>query len=198
MRSKVENSKVDPKVKEILVMLGAGTFLAASLIMPGLPVVTKIILDLKEESQRNKDKRVWAKYNTWRLKQVIKRLHQQKLVEIGQEEGILVIKITEAGKNKLLKYNLENIKLDNSSWDGKWRLIIYDVKTQKKKNSEMFRRMLNRLRILKLQKSVYLTPYKCKDEIEYLRQVYDIGEETMILTVGELENEQAYRTYFGL
>ena len=87
--------------------------------------------------------------------------------------------------------------LDESSWDGKWRLIIYDVASTKRANSEMFRTILNKLRFLKLQRSVYLTPFKCEDEIEYLRLLFDIGNEVQILKVGSLENEAAYRRYFG-
>ena len=121
-----------------------------------------------------------------------------KLVEVKEEKGIPIIKITHKGKQKLLRYNIDEMALDESTWDGKWRLIIYDVAKAKRANSEMFRAMLNKLRFLKLQKSVYLTPFKCKEEVEYLKLLFDIGDEVQILKVGDLENEGAYRRYFGI
>lgn len=194
----MDKVKTDPKTKEVLMLLGAGVFLAASIVFPGLPMVVKPFIDAAKEAERNKRQREWEKFNLWRLRQVIKRMQESKLVEIKEEEGAPIIKITGKGKQKLLRYKIEEMKLDDSNWDGKWRLIIYDVAKTKRANSEMFRTMLNKLNILKLQKSVYLTPFKCEDEIEYLRIFFDIGTEVQILKVGSLENESAYRRYFGI
>lgn len=194
----VEIPKIDPKVKEILVLLGAGTFLAASIVMPGLPIVAKGIHDIYQSSKRESDLKQWEKFNLWRLRQVIKRMQNSKLVEIKEQNSQIIVKITEKGRKKLLSYDLEKIKLDESKWDGKWRLVIYDVKKSKRNNSEAFRMSLRKLNLLKFQKSVYLTPFKCEDEIEYLRQLHEIGDEVQILTVGSLENEIAYKRYFGI
>ena len=190
--------KIDPKVKDILMLLGAGTFLAASIIFPGLPMAVKPFIDAAEESNRRKRQKEWEKFNLWRLKQVVKRMQNSKLVEIKEENRISVIKITKNGKKKLLRYDIEQMQLDESSWDGKWRLIIYDVAKSRKAQSDAFRYLLKKLNILKLQKSVYLTPFKCEDEIEYLRNFFEIGNEVLILKVGSIENEVAYRKYFGI
>jgi hypothetical protein len=109
------STKIDPKVKEILILLGAGTFLAASIIMPNLPMVIKPFLDEKRMREKNE----WKKFNTWRLKQVLKRLHQQKLVEVIEREGLSIVKISDKGKKKLLKFNLEKMQLNHKKWDGK-------------------------------------------------------------------------------
>ena len=190
--------KIDPKTKEVLILLGAGAFLAASIIFPGLPMVAKPFINAAKEANRNKRQKEWEKFNLWRLRQVIKRMQNSKLVEVKEEKGIPIIKVTQKGKQKLLRYKIDEMVLDESNWDGKWRLIIYDVQTGKRANSEMFRIMLNKLKFLKLQRSVYLSPFKCEDEIEYLRLLFEIGNEVQILKVGSLENETAYRRYFGI
>ncbi len=188
------SKKIDPKVKEVLMLLGAGTFLAASIVMPNLPMVLKPFLDEKKKREENE----WKKFNTWRLKQVLKRMHQQKLVEIVENNEEHIVKISENGKKRLLKFNLDEMELKDQKWDGKWRIIIYDILTGKKEEASLFRKTLKRLKFLKLQRSVYLTPFKCYDEIEYLRQVCSINTEALILTVSGLENEKAYREYFGI
>ena len=190
--------KIDPKTKEVLILLGSGVFLAASIIFPGLPMAAKPFIDVVKEAERKKRQKEWEKFNLWRLRQVIKRMQNSKLVEVKEEKGIPIIKVTQKGKQKLLRYKIDEMVLDESNWDGKWRLIIYDVQTGKRANSEMFRIMLNKLKFLKLQRSVYLSPFKCEDEIEYLRLLFEIGNEVQILKVGSLENETAYRRYFGI
>lgn len=162
--------------------------------MPALPIVIKPFLDEK----RRKDENEWKKFNTWRLRQVLNRMHQQRFVEVIEENGTQIVKISEKGRKKLLKYDLETMELKNKNWDGKWRIIIYDIFSQKREERELFRKTLRKLKFLQLQRSVYLTPFKCYDEIEYLRQICNIDKEVLILTVSSLENEKAYREYFGL
>ena len=190
--------KIDPKTKDILILLGAGTFLAASIVMPGLPLIASKILKGIDQERWKKSQKEWDKYNLWRLRQMIKRMHDAKYIEVKEINGVAVVKVAEKGKRKLLSYEIETMKLDEKTWDGKWRLIIYDVQTGKRSNSEMFRKALNRLNLYKLQKSVYLTPFKCEEEIEFLRQYYEVGKEVLILKAGTLEHESAYRKYFGI
>lgn len=193
-RNSNNNKKNDPRVKDILSMLGAGIFIAAAFIMPGLPMALIPFLDAKRKREQNE----WKKFNQWRLKQILKRMYDQKLVEISQTKDGSIVKISNKGKKKLLKYNLEEMTLDDRNWDGKWRIIIYDIFTSKKQERELFRKILKQMKFLKIQKSVYLTPFKCADEIEYLRQVCNVGKEVLILTVSGIEGEKAYREYFGL
>jgi CRISPR/Cas system-associated endoribonuclease Cas2 len=77
-------------------------------------------------------------------------------------------------------------------------VIVYDIANLKKFQRELFRETLKRLNFLRLQKSVYITPFVCDDEIEYLRQVFDIGSEVLVLRVAEIENAQVYKIYFGI
>lgn len=188
-----QQTKIDPRVKDVLLLLGTGAFLAASILIPGLPIVVKPFLD--EKRKREADE--WKRFNTWRLRQVLKRMREQKLVEIVEENGIQIVKVAENGRRRLLKFDLEKMTIENKKWDGKWRIIIYDIFTGKKQERELFRRTLQKMKFYRLQKSVYLTPFPCKDEIEYLRQVCNVGNEVLILTVSGIENEHAYKEYFG-
>lgn len=185
------SEKVDPITKDILLLLQAGKFITAKIIIPNLPDKIKPFLGMNQDNE-------WNNYNTWRLRQVLKRMHKQKLVEINETSEGFVVNISEKGKKRLLKYNLETMHLQNKKWDGKWRIIIYDIYSKKKNERKMFYKMLKQLKFLKLQRSVYLTPYQCQDEIEYLRQICNIDSEVLMLTASGLENETAYKEYFGI
>src|SRR3989344_4140981 len=122
-------TKVNPTSKEILKLLGIGVIVTASVLMPGLPMVLKPVLDFQKKKEKYDREKYWSKYNYSRL-------------------------------NKLLKINLQEITLQKpAKWDGKWRLIIYDVKKDKRSLGEVLRRFLRKLYFLKLQRSAYLTPF---------------------------------------
>lgn len=182
-------TRIDPKVRDVLKLLAVGVVLTTVVLFPGIAALGPLI----KEIQKEREKKEWEKFNLWRLRQVIKRLERQKMVEVI--DG--VVGITDKGRRKVLKFNLEKMEIKRRT-DGKWRIIIYDVANPKRSQSEFFRETLKRLNFLRLQKSVYITPFICDDEIEYLRQLFSIGNEVIILKVAGIENEQAYKRYFGI
>lgn len=141
----------------------------------------------------------WSKYNRWKLRKELKRLHEQKDVKISKENNVYVVKLTEKGKMKTIKYKIDEMRLNPpEQWDKKWRLIIYDIPDDKKAARDSFRLLLKRLKLQQLQKSVYLTPYPCNEEIAFIREFYGISKFVQVLTISGLENEEAYLGYFGL
>ena len=53
-------------------------------------------------------------------------------------------------------------------WDRKWRIILFDIPEKIRKARDVFRYHLNQLGFYEFQKSVFVHPYNCKDEIDYL------------------------------
>lgn len=196
--NKDSNELINPKVKDVLILVGVLGFVAASIVMPNLPLVLKPILDVKKRKDLQHREKLWKMYNPYELKKLLKRLHQQKDIEFIDNKDGTVIRLTDKGKTKFLKYRLDEMHLQTQKWDGRWRLIIYDVPHFKKTEREMFRRFLKSMAFYQLQESVYLTPFNCYDEIEYLRTYFGVVEEVIYLTVNELENDSAYRQYFGI
>lgn len=180
---------LNPKVKEVLILLGMGAILTASILIPGVAVIMKEYT----KYQIAADKKRWEKFNIWRLRQLLRRLEAQKIVEVTNGR----VTLTENGRKKFLRYRLEDMLLTGKI-DGKWRIVIYDIANLKRSQRDHFRSMLKKLHFLQLQESVYLTPYACEGEIEYLKQLFDIGSEVHVIKVVGLENEDAYRSYFGI
>lgn len=158
--------------------------------MPNLPLVLKPFL--KQQQKR------WGHFDRRRLKAEIKRLQKTGVVEETVEAGETVFKLSQKGREKVVKYKLEELTLQKGRWDGKWRLVIYDIPKGKKNQADAFRRLLKKLELLQLQKSVYLTPYACRDEIAFLKSLYDVEEHVTLLTISGIEHEASYKKYFGL
>lgn len=187
-----------PTNKEILLLLGVGTLLVASVVMPGFGMAAGAIMKAKRKHEWDQQQKAWKKFNTGLLRRNLKRLYEQKIVEIIEKNGQEVIKLTNKGHTKYLQFKLEDISYHGKRWDRKWRLVIYDVNKLKRAQQESFRRMLRQMNFYLLQKSVYLTPYKCGEAIEYLREYFHLGEEVLFLEVSKLENESNYKQYFDL
>lgn len=176
-----------PYTREVLYLLAAGALLGGTILFPCLP---KIVAPLLGE---------WNGYQRGRLNQTLKRLKRQKLVEIEEKDGEQIVKITQKGKVRALKYKLEEMKIKKpKAWDKKWRLVIFDISEKKKWFREIFRERLKILGLLRLQESVYVYPHPCFDEIEFLRQIYDVPFEVKYVVAEKIEEEEDLKRHFNL
>lgn len=193
-----KDGEVYPSISEIIYLLGMGTLLVGTIFMPGLGYAARMIDRAKRNYEWKQSQRRWKKFNPYVLKRNLKRLRDQKDVEIVEKGGEELIKLTQKGHVKYLKFKLEELSLKGRKWDGKWRIVIYDIAKFKKNQVSAFRNILKYINFFQLQKSVYLTPYQCDEQILYLREYFGIGEEVLILRADKIENEDLYRQYFGL
>lgn len=182
--------KISPRARDILLILGVMGFVSLAILMPGLP---KVLTPFMKKQYRK-----WGHFNPRRLRAEIKRMQKTGLLEEVEERGERIYKLTEKGKTKSFKYKLEEMSLNRDKWDGRWRIVAYDIPKEKKNQAEAFRNLLKKMNFYQLQKSVWLTPYSCSKEIEFLKNLYFLNDNVTVLTVNGLEGEQAYKNYFGL
>lgn len=184
-------------VKEVLTLLAGGTFLAASIVMPGLSAGLKMFINKEEDGWS--DKNEWKKFNHAYLAKTIKRLEKQKLVEIDEEKDLKIIKITDRGRKRVLRYALEELEIKKPRvWDGKWRFVTYDIPKKKNWQRDIMRSFLKRLEFYRFHESLYIHAYPCEDEIEFLREYLGLGKHVKLLVVNKIENDKPFREYFGV
>lgn len=188
-------SKYAP-AKEVLTLLAAGVFLAASIVMPGLSSGLKMFIN-QEDSYPDKDE--WKGFNPSYLAKAIKMLERQKLVEIIEENGLQTIKITDRGKKKVLKYALDELEVQKPKiWDGRWYFVTYDIPRGKDWLRNIMRDYLEKLGFYRFHESLYIHAYPCRDEVEFLREYLDVAEYVKVLVVSRIENDEIFRDYFGV
>lgn len=133
------------------------------------------------------------------IKKTFRNLERSNLIKIKEDQDEITLFITEKGQKRVLRYNFDAIKINNETkWDGKWRLIISDIPERQKAARDALRRKLLDLGFLQLQKSVWLCPFECKNEIDFLRNFFDVGQYIHYLIVEKLENENFYKNHFSL
>lgn len=165
-------------------------FVSAAILMPGLPKVLSPLL--------KKQFKQWGHFDRRRLKAELRRLQKTGVIEAVTGTSEMTYRLTEKGKIKLFKYKLGEMSLRTNHWDRKWQLVAYDIPKGMKNQAEAFRSLVKKLGFYQLQKSLWLTPYQCGEEIEFLKNLYNLQNYVTVLTISGLEGESAYKHYFGL
>jgi len=88
--------------------------------------------------------------------------------------------------------------LKRRRWDGRWRVLIFDIPEERKLLREKVRHTLVSIGFERLQDSVWIYPYDCEDLIALIKVDFQIGREVLYLIVDSLENDGHLRKLFGL
>ena len=131
---------------------------------------------------------------------VVKQLIERKLVEYHKnDQGFNCLRLTNLGKEELKKYALQDLVIKKPwHWDKKYRVIIFDIKEFKRKTRDDLRKWLEHLGFVRLQNSVWVYPYECREVIVLLKSYFKIGKEVLYMTVDSIENDKWLREEFGL
>ncbi len=130
----------------------------------------------------------------------LKNLQARDMVDYREsQDGEVKITLTKQGERKVLAYQLDEMKLKKPQrWDKRWRLIMFDIPSGNKQARDAFRRKLRNLEFYPLQKSVYLTPYPCENEIDFLASIFNVRRHILVLYVDHFEGEEKLKHHFSL
>lgn len=74
-------------------------------------------------------------------------------------------KFTENGKSWFKSSLLRHYKELGIKWDGKWRIVIFDIPQELHNKRNRFRKKIKSLGFYMIQKSVFAFPYPCEEEL---------------------------------
>lgn len=86
----------------------------------------------------------------------------------------------------------------NKKWDGKWRVLIFDIPENRRFDRDNIRRALISIGFMRLQDSVWVYPYNCEDLISLLKADTETAEDVLYMIVETIENDEPIKKYFGL
>ncbi len=147
-----------------------------------------------------KIRKEWKDIDEQKIRRSIRALYESKLVkEVKNKDGTITLFLTKKGKKKALTYNLNEMEIKSTiRWDGKWRIVLFDIPEKIKGKREIIRAHLKRLKFFEFQKSVFIHPYDCCNEIEYLVEAYELRKYARFMVATELDNELHLRKHFEL
>ncbi len=97
----------------------------------------------------------------------LQMLEREKLIETRAGGGVdkRVIRLTDAGRLAALS-GIDPVRAWDRKWDGRWRLVFFDVPENENRRRVQLRRSLKSLKFGYLQNSVWISP----DPLDELRQ----------------------------
>lgn len=166
----------------------------------GMVVVTDMFEFKKQMAESLHPGLIDPEYETWRTTQLVKQLSKRRYVNTHEDKnGKMTIAITKQGIRRALTYNLNAMTLNKpKEWDKKWRVVIFDIPVRYGRIRDIFRKRLRQLGLYLLQESVYVSPYPCFDEIEFLRELYDVSFTVRYLFVDRIEEDGELLRHFHL
>ncbi|OJI09450.1 MAG: CRISPR-associated endonuclease Cas2 [Candidatus Vogelbacteria bacterium CG10_big_fil_rev_8_21_14_0_10_49_38] len=131
---------------------------------------------------------------------VIEKMKNQGLLEIQtNHQNQKIVRLTKKGQARLREYQLKKLTIKKpSKWDRKYRIIIFDIKEWKRSTRDKLRRWLHHLGLVRLQNSVWVSPYDCREIVAMIKANYRIGNEILYLEVTQIENDRWLRKFFNL
>lgn len=134
-----------------------------------------------------------------RLASTFWRLRKKEIVDYREDDNKIRIVLTEAGKKKILSFKFDDLVITRPKrWDGKWRVVAFDIPEARKKARDALVQKMKDLGLVQFQKSLWLCPYECRDEIDFVAEVFGVGKYVHYLVVDEMTNDTLLRQQFGL
>jgi len=144
--------------------------------------------------------REWEKVNHRTLRRSIKQLYQSKLVSCRERpNGTVSMVLTEEGMKRATRYHLEPMRIQRPvKWDKIWRVVIFDIPEDKQLARRALRRKLRHLGFYPFQKSVFIFPFECKKEIDFLVDFFDLQKHVRYFLAQKIDTESSLRRHFEL
>ena len=180
--------RMGPMSKKIMLLLIGG----ASLCLTRRPdAYFRIVKGMVKE---------WRKINERNLRAAIKNLYKSKMIDFKEnEDGTVLTVLTDQGEKRILKYDIDKIEIKRpSSWDKLWRLVIFDIPENKKIGRKALVAKLKELGFYPMQKSVFIHPYECKDEIDFITEIFELSSYNRFLRVKDIDIDLDLKNRFHL
>lgn len=143
--------------------------------------------------------REWQKIDRKKLQKEVRSLYLSKVVkEVKNPDGSLTFVLSDKGKLKALTYHFDRIKIKERVWDKKWRVVFFDIPEKYRWGRDSIRKKLKELGFYELQKSVFVFPYECEDEIDFIIEYYGIRKYVRYGVFDYIDNDVYLKNNFGL
>jgi len=115
------------------------------------------------------DYRSWRERDRIRFAQNLYYLKKKKLIKSYVVNKKRYVELTPKGKKRARYYFLKRkILRPKKRWDGKWRVVIFDICEDKKSKRETIREWLKNIGLIELQRSVYVYPFEFKRQLDLM------------------------------
>ncbi|MDP2788614.1 MAG: CRISPR-associated endonuclease Cas2 [bacterium] len=156
------------------------------------PKMTKVLAQIEPDFMKSK----FSKYSVNRS---FRRLKEARLIVFEKTHRGSFMRLTAKGEAKLRQLEINNFKIKPpKKWDQKWRILMFDIKEERKTMRNKIRHTLQQIGFVRLQDSVWVYPYDCEDLIMLLKADFKIGRDLLYVVADVVEDDKKLQHKFGL
>lgn len=177
-----------PTAQKILLLLLAG----AALSLSASPIAYFHIIGAVAKE--------WERINKRALYRALKRLYQARLIDSKDNpDGTTTIELTRKGKKRAVTYQIDEIKIKPmKKWDKIWRVVLFDIPEKRKKERDALARSFKTMGFCQYQKSVFITPFECADETDFVIEFFNLRPYVRVISAHEIDDSLNLKHIFGL
>lgn len=102
------------------------------------------------------------------LSKTLKRLRENGLVDF-LDDSKLAVKLTDKGREKAI---LAKMLMEDDKWDGRWRIVIFDIPEKRRIARDLLRIKLKGWGFTAWQKSVWIAKKNCTKPLrDYIKKI---------------------------
>lgn len=138
-------------------------------------------------------RRVWGmRDKPSELSKAIYSLKEYGYLEIVEKDNKKAVRLTDKGKLRVWSPQI------NQKWDGRWRLVAFDISEKTKRKRDGFRSALKAMGFRQMQKSLWICPYDVSESIEEVIDMLDIENEVDYFIADAITNKEKFVDIFNL
>lgn len=142
----------------------------------------------------------WKDINRTALRRAIQSLYESKLIRVNEkDDGTLTFVLSERGTQMAYVYHPDKMKIKRPvHWDGKWHIIAFDIPEKRKNARDALRLKLREIGLEELQKSMFICPFACEDEVNFLTELFQVRPHVRVILAESIDNELHLKKKFKL
>lgn len=125
------------------------------------------------------------RYRRHNFSRLLARQLQTGDIEKVVKRDEVYLRLTSAGREKIVR-DFPVLSLATKPWDGRWRIVIFDIAEIDKNTRELLRDKLRQLGLGMLQESVWITPHDVSVDLREFLENRDLGEAAFVLEVSSI------------
>ena len=138
------------------------------------------------------------RYSRKQIQRGLQYLKQKRFIAFPARSRKGRVLLTKLGLKRLNQIEFQKIHLKNRSWDGKWRLLTFDIPEKQSSLRQTFRRKLKELGFFHFQRSVFVVPFECEREIELITDYLNIAPCVHLLVADRFRGDTQLIKKFNL
>lgn len=133
------------------------------------------------------------------LNSAVYDLKKQKLIEKKKDyEGSILVSLTEKGILRAINYKFRRLGDKKENWDGKWRMIAFDIPDSHRKGRNALRYRMRTAGFYEFQKSLFIYPYECKKEMDAVVNLFKLEKYVRFGLLDFIDSQEKLKFHFRL